>query len=403
MTLEELKDRLAEIDAELSEIIDQLDAPVDEEPAEEEPTEDAPEEERASTEELETRSNKLMEERQNILAEIEKAEKAIEEEKRAMADVISEVKTEVIEKREDSKMTDMEIRNSKEYIDAYAEYLKTGDDAECRALLTENGTNGTIAVPELVDDIVRTAWEKNEITRRVKRTFLKGNLKINFEISGSDAAIPGEGQAASEETLVEGMVTMIPSTITKWVKVTKEAYKMRGEAFIRYLYDELAYQIARKSVKELLTKINACGTVSTTTQVGVPVVASTTVGVGLVAQAMAKLSDQAENPVVMMNKATWGAFKAAQYANGFDADPFEGLPVLFSNQITAFTAATTGVPYAIVGDLEVGAQFNFPDGEDIDFIFDEVTDAASNMIRVYGSEYVAIDVVAPDAFVKITK
>ena len=91
MTLDELKERLSAIDAELSDIVAQL----DEEPGEEEPRED---EERASTEELETRSNVLMEERQNILAEIEKAEKAIEEEKRAMADVISEVKTEVIEK-----------------------------------------------------------------------------------------------------------------------------------------------------------------------------------------------------------------------------------------------------------------------------------------------------------------
>lgn len=390
MNLTEMNERLEAIDAELSNIVAQIDEPVEGE-------------ERAETEELETRSNELMEERQNILADIEKAEAEIAEEKRAMEEVIANKEVIELEKREDTKMTDMEIRNSAEYIDAYAEYLKTGDDSECRALLTENGTNGTIAVPELVDDLVRNAWEKNEITRRVKKTYLKGNLKINFEISGSDAVVPGEGQAASEETLVEGMVTMIPEMITKWVKVSKEAYKMRGEAFIRYLYDELAYQISRKAVKILLTKIIACGTVSTTTCVSVPVVVSTTVGAGVIAKGMAKLSDQAENPVVLINRESWGDFMAAKYAGNFDADPFEGLPVLFSNQITAFTAATTGVPYAIVGDLETGAQFNFPDGEEIEFIFDEVTDAASNLIRVYGSEYVAIDVVAPNAFVKITK
>ena len=32
-----------------------------------------------------------------------------------------------------------EVRNSKEYIDGYANYIKTGDDSECRALLSENG------------------------------------------------------------------------------------------------------------------------------------------------------------------------------------------------------------------------------------------------------------------------
>ena len=403
MTLEELKERLAEIDAELSDIIDQLDAPVDEEPAEEEPTEDAPEEERASTEELETRSNKLMEERQNILAEIEKAEAAIEEEKRAMADVVSEVKTEVIEKREDSKMTDMEIRNSKEYINAFAEYLKSGEDAECRSLLTENAS-GTIPVPEMVYDIVKTAWERDGITSRVRKSYVQGNLKVGFEISSTGATVHTEGGGAvTEETLVLGVVNLVPKSIKKWISVSDEALDLRGEAFLQYIYDELTYQIAKKAADELIAAIKACGTVSTTTQVGVPVIASTTVGVGLVAQAMAQLSDEAANPVVMMNKATWGAFKAAQYAGSFDADPFEGLPVVFNNTIAAFSVATTGVPYAIVGDLEQGALMNFPNGEGIDFKVDELSQAEYDLVRIIGREFVGIGVVAPNAFVKITK
>ena len=402
MTLEELKDRLAEIDAELSDIIDQLDAPVDEEPTDEEPKEDAPEEERASTEELETRSNKLMEERQNILAEIEKAEAAIEEEKRAMADVVSEVKTEVIEKREDSKMTDMEIRNSKEYINAFAEYLKNGEDAECRALLTENAS-GTIPVPEMVYDIVKTAWERDGITSRVRKSYVQGNLKVGFEISATGATVHTEGQAVTEETLVLGVVNLVPKSIKKWISVSDEALDLRGEAFLRYIYDELTYQIAKKAADELIAQIKACGTVSTTTQVGVPAITSTTVGVGLVAQAMAQLSDEAANPVVMMNKATWGAFKAAQYAGSFDADPFEGLPVVFNNTIAAFSAATTGVPYAIVGDLEQGALMNFPNGEGIDFKVDELSQAEYDLVRIIGREFVGIGVVAPNAFVKITK
>ena len=57
MSLDELKERRSAIDAELSDIVAQLDA---------EETE-----ERASTEELEAKSAELMEERQNILAEIE--------------------------------------------------------------------------------------------------------------------------------------------------------------------------------------------------------------------------------------------------------------------------------------------------------------------------------------------
>lgn len=394
MTIEELRERLSAIDEELNAIMAELDEPV-EEPGDEE---------RTSTEELETRSASLMEERQNIMAEIEKAEKALEEEKRAMTEVITNNDAKVIEKREEeTKMTDMEIRNTNEYIDAYAEYLKSGDDAECRSLLTENGS-GTVPIPELVYDITKTAWEREGITARVRKAYIKGNLKVGFELSAGDATVHTEGGGAvSEESLVLGTVTLVPKSIKKWVSISDEAMDLRGEAFIQYLYDELTYKIAKKAADELIAAIQACGTVSTTTSVAVPKLTASTVGVGTVAQAMALLSDEAANPVVMMNKATWGAFKAAQYANGFDADPFEGLPVVFNNTITAVTAATTGVTYAIVGDLDHGALMNFPNGEGIDFKVDELSQAEYDLVRIIGREFVGIGVVAPNAFVKIVK
>ena len=394
MTLDELKARLAAVDEEIASIIAELDAP------EEEPAED---EERASTEELETRSNALMEERQNILAEIEKAEAAIAEEKRAMEDVITKRNIETVEKSEVTKMADMEIRNTQEYIDAYAEYLKTNDDTECRSLLTENAS-GTVPIPEYVYEITKTAWEREGIVSRVRKAYVQGNLKVGFELSADGATVHTEGDGAvSVENLVLGTVEIVPKSIKKWVSVSDEALDLRGQAFIDYLYDELTYRIAKKAADELITKIQACGTVSTTNAVGVPKIAATTVGVGTIAQAMALLSDEAANPVVMMNKATWGAFKAAQYANGFDADPFEGLEVLFNNTIPTFTAATTGVTYAIVGDLDQGALMTFPNGEGIDIKVDNLSQAEYDLVRIIGREFVGIGVVGPDAFVKITK
>ena len=118
---------------------------------------------------------------------------------------------------------------------------------------------------------------------------------------------------------------------------------------------------------------------------------------------MAMLSDEAANPVVIMNKATWGAFKAVEYAGSFPVDPFEGLPVIFNNSIKSSAAATTGETYAIVGDLGHGALANFPNGDGIDFKFDELSKKKEDLIEVLGREYVALGVVAPDAFVKITK
>ena len=301
------------------------------------------------------------------------------------------------------KMNVEEIRSSQEYVNAFAEYIKTGDDAECRALLTENVAGGTVAVPTIVYDIVKTAWNREGIMSRVRKAYLKGNIKVGFEISGDPAQIHTEGVEVNEESLVLGTISLVPETIKKWISVSDEVLDMRGEAFLNYIYDELAYKIAKKAADELIAKIKACTTVSTTTIAAVPAIKVTTVSMGTIAEAIGQLSDEAANPVIMMNKLTWSAFKGVQYAANFAADPFEGLPVVFNDTITAYSAATTGVPYVIVGDLEQGALANFPAGQEIQFKLDELTIATSDLVRVIGRMPVALGVVAPNAFVKITK
>ena len=330
--------------------------------------------------------------------------KAVEAKKAEVRNLVAQGEGVVIAKPEgeERKMkTVEEIRASKEYAEAYANYIKTKDDSECRALLTTDG-GGTVSVPTIVYDIVKNAWENDTIASRVKKSYLKGDLKIDFEISSDGATVQTEGQSVNEESLVLGTVDMVPTLILKWVSISKQAADLRGEAFLQYVYDELVHKIAEKAVDTLLAKIEACGTQSTSTCVGVPVVTSTTVTVDLVASAMAKLSAKAQNPVIIMNRATWGEFKKAQSANKFNYDPFEGLPVLYNNSITAFSAATTGVTYAIVGDLGEGALFNFPNGEEgIEVVEDRLTLATQGKVKEIGSEYVGIGVIGPNAFVKI--
>lgn len=310
-------------------------------------------------------------------------------------------------KEEKKTMTIEEIRNSKEYIDAFAEYIKSGDDTECRNILTtQDAANGSasVPVPTMVYDIVKTAWEREGITSRVRKSYLKGNLKVGFEISGDPAVIHAEGAAAiSEENLVLGVVTIVPQYILKAIQISREVYSLRGEDFLRYIYDELTYRIAKLAADTLVSKILACGTVSTTTCPGVPTVSEATIGVGSIAKAMAQLSDEAANPVIMLNKQTWGALKAAQAAASYGYDPFEGLPVVFNNSITAYSAATTGVAYAIVGDLDHGALMNMPNGDSIEFLFDEMTLKKQALIEVQGQQYIGMGVVADKAFVKLTK
>jgi HK97 family phage major capsid protein len=357
-------------------------------------------------------TNEAMDAIQSEMEAIEERKAAIrlevEQRKADMAAVIQGHGDVVEEVKDERKVNTMEMRNTPEYINAYAEYIKSGNDMECRKLTSENDTTpngtGTVAVPEFVYDIVKTAWEREGIMSLVRKSYLRGNLKVQFEISGGEASIHAEGDTAvSEEALVLGIVELVPQSIKKWISISDEVYDLRGEEFLRYIYDELTYRIAKKAADTLIGKIEACGTVSTTTCPGVPKLQAASPALGTVAAAMALLSDEAANPVVIMNKATWGAFKAVEYAGSFPVDPFEGLPVIFNNKIKSSAAATTGETYAIVGDLGHGALANFPNGDGIDFKFDELSKKKEDLIEVLGREYVALGVVAPNAFVKITK
>ena len=352
---------------------------------------------------LDTESKEIEERK----AELKKAAAEAEEVRSAVAEdkvVVEEVKEIVTEER---TMTNKEVCATKEYRDAFKNYILSGKDAECRALLTENVATGTVPVPEIVYDIVKNAWEKEGIMSLVKKAYLKGNLKVGFEVSADPAVIHTEGaNAPTEEKLALGVVELVPASIKKWITISDEVIDMDSGAFLRYVYDEVAYQIAKKAADTLIAKIEACGTVSTNTpsvNVGVPVVEADSITLGLVASAIGKLSDQAANPVVFMNKATWSSFKAVQYAAAVPVDIFEGLPVVFNNSIEAFSAATTGVTYAIVGDLGEGAIANFPAGEEITLKYDDLSLAEKDLVKIVGRQYVALGVVGPDCFVKIAK
>lgn len=329
--------------------------------------------------------------------------KALEERKAHAEELNNGAIAKVIEERkEETKMDVKEFRNSPEYIDAYAEYIKTGKSEEIRSLLTTNVNDGTVVVPDAVYDIVKTAWEKSDLMALVKKVSIPGNLKVQFEISGSDAVIHLEGSGAiSEETLSLGVVSLVPESVKKLVRISDEVKDMRGLAFLNYIYDEITYKIVAKVKAELIGKIAALPTSADETH---PYAKQVKAGaaIGTIAKALGQLSDEATNPVVVMNPATWAAFKAAGYAASFAQDVFEGLPVIKTTALPAITGAAENTVYAIVGDFGMGALANFPNGEGVQIKFDETTEMDSDMIRILGREYVAVEPIACGAFVNIT-
>lgn len=356
---------------------------------------DAPE---ADLDALEAEARSINEE----LESRKKAENQRNEIRNAVANGKGET-TKTFESEEKPKMTIDEIRSSKEYVNAFANYIKSGKDDECRALLLTENVSGQVPAPSIVESRIRTAWNRLGIMELVRKTYVKGNLRIGFELSATDAVIHTEGSAApSDETLTFGVVTMTPASIKKWIKISDEAMDMGGEEFLFYIYDELTYKIAKKAQEELLAKIVALTASATSTAVGVGVVAGTP-SVGIIASALGRLSDEAANPVIVMNKGSWAAFKAAQYAANYSVDPFEGLPVHFDSTLPAYTASgTTGSTWCIVGDFGMGAHANFPNGDEITLKYDDLSLAESDLVKIVGREYVGLGIVADHAFCKVT-
>ena len=307
----------------------------------------------------------------------------------------------VKEIKEETKMTNEEVRNSKAYIDAFAKYLLNEDDRECRSLLTET-VSGSVPVPAFVDGIIHAAWENDAILSRVKKTFIRGNLKVAFERSADPAYAHTEGTTAvTEESLTLGIVTMIPKNIKKWITVSDEAVAMGGEALVRYIYDEVTYQIVKLLASLVVGDIAGASTSHSSSAVGVPKI-TVAPSVTAIPTAAANLSDQARNVVVIMNRLTDVAFLEAAAAGNFAIDPFAGLPRVYTSALPAYSTADANAVYAIVGDLD-GAQVNYPEGDGVVIKYDDLSLAEDDLVKIVGRQYAAHGVTAPGKFCNIAK
>lgn len=342
----------------------------------------------ANKEQLEALNAELdaIEERKNTL-------KAEAEKRNAAAAAVAGGAGEVVERRKEIETmpTNREVRNSREYIEAFAKYIKTGKDAECRALLTENVSGGVVPVPEIVENRIRQAWENDEVWNRITKTFVRGNLKVGFEISSTDAVIHTEGAAApTEETLTLGIVTMVPANIKKWITVSDEVLALGAEDFLAYIYDELTYKIIKKAADQVIAVIQAAPSTASATAVAVAQV-SGTVSAATILEAMAALGDDATDKVVIADGSTIAAVRLAALAANYAYDPFFGMTVIQKDGVTG----------AIVGDLS-GVQANMPEGDAVTFKFDDLSLAEKDMVKIVARLYAAIAVVGPKMFAVIS-
>jgi len=297
--------------------------------------------------------------------------------------------------------TDEEVRSSAEYCEAWKNYVMTGNDTECRTLLTTQ-VSGTVPIPVILESGVQTAWENDPIMSRVRRTFVRGNLKVAFELSADPAYEHTEGTTApTEESLTLGVVELIPKNIKKWITISDEVVAMGGEEFVRYITDEITYQIVKKAAALGIADITGAGTQNGSSAIGVPQVVAAP-ELTTIAEAAAHLSDQASNVVIVMNRLTEVEFTKAYAAGNFAVDPFAGLPRIYTSALPAYNAASASNVYAIVGDLSA-LQYNFPEGDGIVLKYDDTTLAEKDLVKIVGRQYAAHKITRPGRLVNIVK
>jgi HK97 family phage major capsid protein len=229
--------------------------------------------------------------------------------------------------------------------DALAEYLKGRATAEQRALLlSTNATGGTVKVSDIVDDYIWTDWDKSPILSRVRKVNVAGNYSVGYEASATGAVKHTEGAAApTEETLTLSYVNFVAEYFKKWIRVSDTVLALKGRAFLDYLFDEFGHQLAVALENATVAEIVASNLSAKVTNP----IDNTAAMAGFAA-----LSDEAENPVVIVSKSTYAAIKNERTTGGEKIeDPFDGMEVLFNNSVTGM----------LVGDLD-GVVANFPEG-----------------------------------------
>lgn len=336
----------------------------------------------------------------------EKRAALVEERKQAEAKVLASAEvTEEHENREAKPMEEKITRDSQEYLDAYIEAKKTGDDTELRALLSTNaGSGGTIAVPVAVEEAVEDAWNKDKILNRVRATEYPGNYEANFYISGSGAVIHAEGDTEiSDEELNLGTVTLIPQSVKKNLAISKAALKLRGQAFLDSMRQEVYDEVMYAAGGVLLTDIINAPATSSATKPGVPTVSVSAFGANDIINAEALLSDRAVNKVAIMNAKTYAAYKSIRTSDGYPVAIFDGIEVLIDNRLPALADASAGDALVILGDLNYGARANFPDGKEVEIIVDRITRKKGNIVDIFGELFLSIGVTQANAFAKIVK
>ena len=197
------------------------------------------------------------------------------------------------------------------------------------------------------------------------------------------------------------MVELKPKNIKKFIRVSDEVIATGGEPLVEYVYRELTYRVLKLLKEKCIADIANASTSHSSSAVGIPKIGGAP-DLTIVVEAEAELSDEAENVVVIINRKTSATFNAARVAGNFAVDPYDGLPVLYTSALPAYSTASDNAVWMIVGDLK-GEHVNYPEGEGVITKYDDISEAEADMVKIHGRQYAAHGVDKPGMFCNVKK
>lgn len=238
MKLSEIIKRLAEIAEELTKLKARL------------------EEEDVDVDDVEEKSNKLIEERDGLLAQKKELEGKAEKRQSLLDKIASGQVGTVIRNNGDRSGANS---NDKLYRSAWLKNLQGKEmTAEERAAYTHTTENSGALIPtETANKIYSTLGQMHPIVADVKRISSGGIFRMvrHIAIVAGDAKVVAEGTANDDEqnTFVE--VLLAGKKISKHIVISHELMSMSIDAFEAYITDELAKRIEKAMADSIIATI----------------------------------------------------------------------------------------------------------------------------------------------------
>lgn len=383
-----------------NEIVDEVEAKKEEfENADTDKRDEIIEEVQALTEE----ANKIEEDVKQL--EEEKSKLQEQEERMSMTSSLSKTKIE-------ERKINMD-NNNQEFVVNLRNAVVNKNEKEVRALLTEI-VEGTAPVSTYIQDRVEAVWERLAILNEVSISTYKGILAVPYEASATPAVFHEEGaEGVTEENLTLGKVLLVPTMIKKLLRVSDEVLALTPAQFLDYLFDEVIYQVNLLLENSIVSRNAQDGVVGITASALTESVTSA-LNFNAINEGIASLEDVGD-AVVIMNRKTFYSnimgltdlqerpiFTISTDNEGRARHYVNGARVLFTNGLKDYNTASTGEPWAIVGDLKA-YKLNLPESRIPLVLLDRYTEADADMNRIIGRILAAGNVVRPKALAKLVK